>query len=349
MACEYCFYLGKNSLFPGTIHRMSDAILEETLRQFMEQSPAEVSLSWQGGEPTLMGLDFFRKAMELLQHYGQGQVAGNGLQTGGILIDSDWARFLKEFHFLVGLSLDGTQHVHDRYRKDKGGNGTWNRVMAGLNHLRKENVSVNAIATLNRYSAENIEETYSFFRDEGLAHMQFIPIVQTDVSGITDFSVSGEAFGHALITLFDLWRDDFHLGSPTTFIRFFDAVYHYYAGVLPAQCTLLDQCGTYLVIEHDGSVYPCDFFVEDTLCLGNVMTHRLDEMLNSPQQNAFAMKKGYVPAECRTCPWLALCHGGCPAERVGRINQSNRLCKGYKMFFEYSDSWFRKKAISSKI
>ncbi len=348
MACTYCFYLEKSELFPGVrTHRMGEEILEEMTKQIMNQSQDQVSFSWQGGEPTLMGLPFFKKAVELQMKHGRGHVVGNGLQTNGLLIDGQWAEFLKEYRFLVGLSIDGPEHIHDRYRLMRNGKGSWSRVADKARLLLDSGVEVNALAVLSDYSVRFPEEIYEFFKSIGLDYMQFIPCVELDPNHpeqSAPFSVSPEEYGAFLCKVFDLWMADFIDNSPSTSIRFFESVFFHYAGLIPPECTLLEECGVYVVVEHNGDVYSCDFFVESDWKLGNVMRDELKTLLNSEKQREFGGMKSALPMECRECPWLRFCRGGCTKDRFHNPQEktSNYLCPSYKMFFEHAD-WRLKK------
>ena len=328
---------------------MSEEILENTVRQVMQQGGSQLSFGWQGGEPTLMGLPFFEKAVEFQKKYGHNQVVVNGLQTNGILLNKDWVKFLRKNKFLVGLSLDGPRHVHDRYRIFKNGKGSWSRVVDRAKMLLDTGVEVNALTVISDYSAQFPEEIYEFHKSLGLNFMQFIPCVETDPKNpeqAAPFSVSPEQYGKFLKKLFDLWWNDFKDGRPTTFIRYFDSVFYTYVGFVAPQCTLLKKCGIYVVVEHNGDVYSCDFFVEPRWKLGNVMKDRLVDLLNSERQYEFGQMKAHLPNECKTCPWLYHCWGGCPKDRVRdpQDNGSNHFCQSYKMFFEYADERLKKLA-----
>jgi uncharacterized protein len=351
IACTYCFYLEKGTLFSGgPVHRMSDAVLEETVRQIMTQGGRELSFGWQGGEPTLMGREFFEKAVEYQKKHGRsGQTVGNGLQTNGLLIDKAWSEFLRDARFLVGLSLDGPQRVHDRYRMDRGGRPTWSRVMKALRLMLENEVDVNAVTVVNDYSARFPEAVYEFHKDSGLRFMQFIPCVELDPSDpeeIAPFSVKPDQFGRFLCEVFDCWVRDFKRGAPTTFVRWFDALFSTYVGLPPAECTLQEECGSYVVIEHNGDVFSCDFFVEEKWKLGNLMQGNLLEMLNAPKQQAFGRLKADLPEICRSCRWRIHCRGGCTKDRSnGRTGENSPyLCEAYKMFFAHADSHLRRLA-----
>lgn len=350
MVCKYCFYLEKNELFPDTrFHRMKEDILEETIRQVMSQDRREVSFSWQGGEPTLMGLPFFEKAVELQQRYGRGHSVGNGLQTNGILINKHWAKLLKAYSFLVGLSLDGPEHIQDHYRLLRNGKGSWSRVVDCAKRLLDSDVAVNALTVVNDYSVQFPEEIYDFHKSLGLNYMQFIPCVEKDQQDATrtaPFSVPPIKYGEFLCKLFDLWEADFIEGKPTTSIRYFDSVFYNYVGWSPPECTLLEKCGVYVVVEHNGNVYSCDFFVEPEWKLGNVMENNLISLLNSERQYKFGRMKAVLQEDCKECQWLFFCRGGCIKDRLN--NPENRkksyLCEAYKMFFKHADARLRKMA-----
>ncbi len=354
MNCTYCFYLKKSELFPETkVHRMTEEILEEVTRQFLAQPLQELSFSWQGGEPTLMGLPFFGKAVKLQEKYGHGQVVGNGLQTNGYLINQKWAEFLNTYKFLIGLSLDGPRHVHDKYRFFGNGKGSWSRVVNSAKLLLDAGVAVNVLSVVNDYSVRFPEEIYNYFKDLGLEYMQFIPCVETDPknsSRLASFSVSARAYGTFLCRLFDLWLADFKDGKPTTSIRFFDSVFYGYVGMPPPECTLLEKCGNYVVVEHNGDVFSCDFFVEESWRLGSVLSSNLIDMLNSKQQNVFGEKKKALPKDCLDCRWLHHCRGGCIKDRI-RDPQDRKLshfCSAYKMFFQHANSRLQKMASAWK-
>jgi len=322
---------------------MSEATLTEMIRQVMTQAGENVGIAWQGGEPTLMGVSFFRKAVELISRFGRNQAVGNGLQTNGVLINKEWTRFLRQYNFLVGLSIDGPEHIHNHHRLTKEGGKTWSIVMDRAKMMLDEGVAVNALGVVTDYSAGFPEETYRFYKGVGLDYMQFIPCLEVDPSNpgrLLPFSVSPDRYGSFLCTLFDLWLGDFVDGAQTTSIRFFDSMLHSYVGLTPPECTLLEECGNYLVVEHNGDIYSCDFFVEPGWRLGNIKEGRLTEMLNSERQDAFGAMKARMPDECRVCRWLGHCRGGCTRERTGILNHGglNYFCDAFKMFFEHADS-----------
>ena len=349
--CVYCFYLEKAALYPETkVHRMSVDVLEEMVRQIMSDGGQQVSFGWQGGEPTMMGVDFFRKAVEFQQKYGRrGQVVGNGLQTNGLLINKEWCDFLKEYQFLVGLSLDGPAHIHDKYRFTKGGRPSWEKVSESARLMLDSGVAVNALIVVNDYSCHYAEEIYQFHKEMGFEFMQFIPCVEgdpNDPAQAASWSVTAEQYGQFLCDIFDLWKLDFVDGKPTTSVRWIDSVFHTYVNMPPPECTLLEECGCYVVVEHNGDIYSCDFFVEPEWKLGNLTEGRIIEMLNSDRQTEFGLWKKELPPECPECQWLTHCYGGCTKDRLRDPGDtgSNHFCRSYIMFFEHADAELRRLA-----
>lgn len=350
LACEYCFYVGKSSMFGAEReHRMSDEVLEQSVRQILEQSPECVAISWQGGEPTLLGVEFFEKAVQYERKYGDGKTVGNSFQTNGILIDKRWAEFFRENEFLVGLSIDGPEHIHNYYRTHMNGDPSWHQAMRAASLLRESLVAVNAVSTVNDYSANYPEEMYSFLKGIGISHMQFIPVMEPakdDKQNVADFSVSPVQYGEFLLRLFSRWSADYSSAGPSTFIRFFDSVFYHYVGLDPPECEMNPVCGTYLVVEHTGEVYSCDFFVEPAWKLGSVHEDELVALLNSPKQNQFGNMKVQLHEDCVECNWLKYCHAGCTKDRVGYPvgHGKSYFCESYKMFFEVADARFQELA-----
>ncbi|MGI6457431.1 MAG: anaerobic sulfatase maturase [bacterium] len=349
--CTYCFYLQKSALFPEQkVHRMTVEILEEMVRQVMQTGHQQLSFGWQGGEPTMMGVEFFRKAVEFQKTYGRpGQSVGNGLQTNGILIDDEWCELLREYNFLVGLSLDGPEHVHDKYRFTLGGRPSHKKVEETARRLLGSEVATNALVVVNDYSCQYAEEIYEYHKSLGFEFMQFIPCVEPDPANpaqAASFSVTAEQYGQFLCDIFDCWKRDFQDGRPTTSVRYIDSVFHTYVGIQPPECTLLQECGCYVVVEHNGDIYSCDFFVEPEWKLGNIMEGNVQEMLNSPRQNEFGRWKAQMPQECHECEYLQHCYGGCTKDRLRdpQDHGSNHFCQSYKMFFAHADTELKRLA-----
>ena len=345
LGCTYCFYLEKAALYPhAKKHRMSEEVLEELIKQGIAQSNDYVNFTWQGGEPTLMGLDFYKKVVHFEKKYAKNKSVANAIQTNGVLINDDWAEFLGKWNFLVGLSLDGPEHIHDKYRFTAGGKPSWAKVMRAHELLSKHNVDMNAMCCVTDYSADYPEELYKFYKSLGLSWMQFIPVVETDKNDPTkaaDFSLTPEKYGKFLIKIFDLWWDDFENGTPTTIIRNIESVFHTYVDLPAPECTLLEECGVYPTVEHNGDVYSCDFFVEDEWRLGNIMKKdRLVDMINSVTQRRFGRMKKDLPPKCHTCEWYKNCYGGCTKDRVkdARDQGNPRFCQSTIDFLEHVDS-----------
>jgi len=341
--CDYCFYLEKVDLFSEVKkHRMSDETLELLIKQVLQQTAGQVSFSWQGGEPTLMGIPFFEQAVIFQERYGAGRVIGNGLQTNGLLLNEEWATFLKKYNFLVGISIDGPEHIHDRYRTYSNGKPSWQKVVDNTKMLLDAGVEVNVLSVVNDYSVQFPEEIYEFHKSLGFEYMQFIPLVETDQTNpeqAAGYSVGQEAYGDFLIKLFNLWQNDFENGVAMRSIRHFDSVFQGYVGLEAPDCTLLKECGSYVVVEHNGDVYSCDFFVEPTWKLGNLYDEDILVMLNSEKQRQFGKLKSDLPAKCQTCKWQRQCWGGCTKDRIRDPgdNGLSHFCQAYIAFFEHAD------------
>ena len=347
LQCSYCYYTHKDEFYPESAFHMSDELLEEFTRQYIEaQQVPEVVFAWQGGEPTLMGLDFYRRAVELQARYRRpGMKIINALQTNGTLIDDEWARFFHEHDFLIGLSLDGPEALHDAYRRDRAGKPTFERVMGGLEKLKRHHVEFNILTTVHAANAEHPLEVYRFLRDEaGARFMQFIPIVEVDRTAlpethVTERSVAGRQYGEFLVAIFDEWvRHD--IGR--VFVQMFDSVLAVWAGQRAGLCMLEETCGTAMVMEHNGDLYACDHFVFPEYRLGNILETPLAELAGSEQQAQFGRdKRDALPPVCRECEARFICNGACPRNRISIAPDGsaglNYLCEGYKAFFTHVD------------
>jgi uncharacterized protein len=321
---------------------MTDTVLETMTRQMMTLPVRHISLGWQGGEPTLMGRAFFERAIAHQIRYGHGKSVGNSLQTNGHLIDDAWARFLRKYNFLVGLSIDGPAPIHDKYRTSNSGEGSWSGAIAAAKRLQDHGVMVNSLTVVNNHTAKFASEIYSTLKDLGFEYQQYIPCVVPapgSSSRPVPFSVSPEAYGGFLVTLFDRWWEDIEDGIPQTTIRLFDALLAKYLGAPPSDCTLLARCGVYLVVEYTGDVYPCDFFVSDRTRLGNLLEIPLEELFRCKPHVDFGDAKQCLNSACSVCEWLWLCGGGCPKERPEQngLSQKNVYCASYKQLFSHAD------------
>jgi uncharacterized protein len=355
--CKYCFFLSKEELYPNSKFRMTDEVLERYIRQQCESQAAlpEVTISWQGGEPTLMGLDFFRRSVELAAKYRRPeQSVQYTIQTNGTLLDEEWCAFFREHRVLVGLSIDGPREQHDAYRVDKGGHPTFDKVMHAARLMQQHQVDFNVLCTVHAKNADHPLEVYRFFRDElGTRHIQLIPIVERvnsdgrtrfqEGSAVTDRSVTAEQWGRFLTTIFDEWvkRD-----VGTVFVQMFDAALASWVGTTPTLCIFAETCGDAVALEHTGDLYSCDHFVEPKHLLGNIAETPLPALVASPQQRAFgAAKRDTLPRYCRECPVRFACHGECPKNRFILTPDGesglNYLCAGYKAFFTHVDKPMR--------
>jgi len=347
--CKYCYFLSKERLYPNSNFRMGESLLEEYTRQYIEAQPGpEVTIAWQGGEPTLMGLPFFEQAIELQQKYRKpGMRIANAFQTNGVLLDDGWCEFFKANNFLIGLSIDGPGRLHDAYRVDKGGRPTLDQVMRGLQLLKKYRVEFNILTTLHAANANQPLEVYRFLRDEVRTQfIQFIPIVERDNqtgfqegNRVTDRSITGQQYGDFLIAVFDEWvRRD--VGQ--IYVQIFDIALGAWLGQEPGLCIFRQTCGDALAMEHNGDVYSCDHFVEPDYKLGNIQEIPLLEMVGSAQQRQFGLVKwDTLPRYCHECEVRFVCNGGCPKNRFIETPQGepglNYLCQGYKAFFNHID------------
>lgn len=372
--CEYCFFLSKEQLYPGSGFRMEPHVHEAYLRQLLDAHADrdEVVVAFQGGEPTLMGLDFFRRTLELEEQLRRpGQQILNTVQTNGTLLDDEWGAFLRENDFLVGLSVDGPREMHDAYRVDKGGKPTFDRVMRGLDVLRRHGVEWNALTTVNAANGDHGREVYTFLRDElGATFVQLIPIVERvtpellplaengwgrragdrplyrqEGDRVTHRTVGAEQYGRFLVDVFEEWvRRD--VGD--VFVQVFDTALAHWMGMDQAgMCVHARTCGTALALEHNGDLYSCDHYVEDDYLLGNIAEGRtLLQLATSPQQAAFGQAKlDTLPDYCRRCDVRFACNGGCPKDRFLSTPDGepglHYLCAGYQHFFRHVDEPMR--------
>lgn len=347
--CSYCYFLKKEYLYPDGTFRMSDETLELYTRQYIEsQQTQEVSFAWQGGEPSLMGLDFFQKAVDLQEKYKRpGMRILNTFQTNATLLDDAWAEFFHKHNFLLGVSLDGPPHLHNPYRKDKGGKPSFERVNEGLKVLNKYKVDFNILTTVHSANAPYPLEVYRFLRDETKTRfIQFIPIVErVSKSGnqegtqVTRRSVTAGQYGQFLIKIFDEWvRHD--VGE--VFIQIFDIALAVWMGYPAGLCIFDKTCGRAAALEHTGDLFSCDHFVEPDFLLGNIHQTTLHELMALPSQSAFGLQKqSSLPRYCQECKVRFICNGECPKNRIRKTPDGesglNYLCAGYKAFFNHID------------
>ncbi|MFQ5682453.1 MAG: anaerobic sulfatase maturase [Candidatus Binatia bacterium] len=342
--CHYCYYLKKEQLYPkGESFRMTDCMLEEYIVQHIEASPSPViNFSWHGGEPTILGLDYFRKIVSFQRkHRPSDRRITNGIQTNGTLLDEAWCRFFAEEGFFVGLSLDGPRELHDAHRVNKGQRPTHKQVMHGFKLLKESGVQIDTLCVVHAQNVYYPTSVYRFFKEIGVQHLQFLPFVERNRNGdgeVTQHTVPAEAFGSFLCTVFDEWvRHD--VGHIT--VQIFDEAARPALAVEHSLCIFRETCGDIPVVEHNGDFYSCDHFVDPEHHLGNIHKMPLAEMLESPAQRAFGQTKwDALPRYCRECEVRSMCNGGCPKNRFirtpGGEEGLNYLCAGYKRFFTHS-------------
>ena len=368
--CKYCFYLEKEQLVStGGNFRMSEEVLETYIRQYLSQQHVpEISFAWQGGEPTLLGVEFFRKVVALQKKHAHGKKISNAFQTNGTLLNDEWCEFLAQNRFLVGLSVDGPPKLHNAYRVDKKGGPTYEKVAHGLKFLKKNGVEFNTLTVVNRRNSQKPLEVYRFLKENGSGFIQFIPLVErlpnrearelglglasppqpdkddTTPASVTEWSVEPKQYGEFLVTIFDEWvRQD--VGK--VFVQLFDTALGNWSGAGSSLCVFAERCGSALALEHNGDAYCCDHYVYPQYKLGNLLHISLGEMAHSPQQHKFGNDKSdALPKFCRECEVRFACNGECPKHRF-RVTPTgepglNYLCPAYKRFFKHIDPAMRK-------
>ena len=355
LACKYCYYLEKNNLYQNSHrHLMSDEMLEQFTREYIEaQTMPQVLFTWHGGEPLMRSIDFYKKALALQKKYAHGKQIDNVIQTNGTLLTDEWCEFFAQNHWLVGISIDGPQEYHDHYRVTPAGKPSWEKVMQGIQLLKKHRVEWNAMAVVNAYNAEHPLEFYHFFRDNGCQYLQFTPIVERLTEHedgrtlasladdreipLADASVTPQQWGNFLCTIFDDWvRHD--VGK--TFVEIFDCTLANWMGVLPGICAYSKECGHAGVMEHNGDVYSCDHFVFPEYKLGNIREQSLIDMLYGEKQQVFSrLKHTSLPRQCKECDMEFACHGECPKNRFEKDKYGepglNYLCQGYYQYYTH--------------
>ena len=351
MRCKYCYYLDKAALYNNHQPQMSDELLENYIRANIEGNNSPIiAFAWHGGEPLLAGKEFFRKAVALQQKYAEGRTVENSIQTNGLLVDDEWCAIFRDNNFLVGVSIDGPESIHDAHRVDAGGQPTFARVMKGIEKLYRNRVEYNTLTTINIHSEGRGAEVYNFLRGISV-FMQFLPVAELLCDGriqspeaqkadIAPWSVSARGFGDFMCDIFDIWvKKD--VGR--RYVQLFDATLALMVGVQPSVCSLCETCGSGLTVEHNGDVYCCDHFVYPEYKIGNIHTDRLADLAYCDRQFEFGVaKRALLPRECRHCKFYNLCHGECPKHRFIDDNRGeygkNYLCEGYKLFYEHTQT-----------
>lgn len=343
--CAYCFYLDREAdpykSLPS--RRMSDETLERLVDTFLFYSFPNSVFAFQGGEPTLAGLPFFQKLVKLQKQYGRdGQNVSNALQTNGMLLDESWCELFKEYSWLIGLSMDGPEEIHDSYRFNKAGRGTWKRVMQSLETMQKQKVDFNILCVLSQANVGKPREIYKFFKGLGIDNIQYIPLSEFDEQGNPlPFTITAEEYGRFMVETFDLWWPD----RRKMRIRFFDNIAEAIAGQKPGSCTMHETCDSYVVVEYNGDIYPCDFFVSSDWRLGNIHLDSWAEIARKQRRYSFAKNKTIPHPECQVCEYQAICHGGCPKSRHAMhrdFADLDHFCQAYKMIFGRSVGPLRK-------
>lgn len=360
--CSYCYYLEKENLYQNRKHlQMSDATLEKYVESYIQAQPVpEVLFTWHGGETLLRDISFYQKALSYQKKYGRGRHIDNSLQTNGTLLTDEWCKFFKDNNFLIGISIDGPEHCHDVYRKNKGGKATFKQVMRGVELLQKHEVMFNTLSVINDYNVDYPLEIYNFFKSIGTQYMQFSPIVEkisnsrpdglkllppdglgSDDAVLAPWTVSAKKFGEFYIAIFDEWvRND--VGK--YYIQLFDSALAGTVGEQPGVCIFSETCGHATAMEFNGDIYSCDHYVFPEYKIGNINTHTVYEMVFSEKQKRFgADKRDTLPTQCRKCEFLRLCHGECPKNRIIKTKTGepglNYLCEGYYAFWKHSQPY----------
>ena len=352
LRCSYCYYLEKGA--EGAPERMSDEMLERFTEQYVHAQPGQnVLFTWHGGEPLLLGVEYFKKALRYQKPYQRNYHIDNVLQTNGTLLNDEWCRFFKENNFLIGLSLDGPEHCHDKYRKNMGGRGSFAQSLKGLELLKKHGVEFNILSVVNDYNVQFPLEVYNFFKSTGAQYIQFSPIVErldnagmlksgNDVGGtLAEWSVPALAYGDFLNSIFDEWvRQD----VGTIFVTTFDSTLAGYVGAEPGSCIWAETCGHASALDINGDLYACDHYVFPEFKLGNIRQKTITEMMLTDKQFRFGNdKRDRLPEMCRRCNYMKLCRGECPKNRIevteGEQYPLNYLCSGLKRYFSHTESY----------
>lgn len=351
LACDYCYY-SRCGGQPKKINLIDFGMLEKFIKEYMEfvhSSGDAAVVAWQGGEPLLAGLDFFRKVVYLQSKYAfPNMVISNSIQTNGTLITDEWAKFFKQYNFLVGVSLDGPKNIHDIRRVTHNGSGSFDHVMRGVQHLNRHHVDYNVLTVLHSGNVKQGKELIEFYRTHGFHYVQFLPMMEFQAQSIQQpatYEITPQEYGDFLCEVFDEWyQEDF----PTMYERLLDSVLSVYMNRDPGYCILNKMCGQSLILEQNGDAYPCDFHIHPNWKLGNVGVDSLKDILQSERMRLFASLKPKLPEECQTCKWNSVCHGGCPRNRTQQDNGeagTDYFCASYKQFYAYSENKMKKLAL----
>ncbi len=336
LRCRYCFYLDRAGLYPAErIHRMSGDVLRRMVASYLQTEQPCYSFGWQGGEPALMGLPFFREVTEMQQAYGRpGSSVANGFQTNGTLIDDDWAEHFARFRFLVGVSVDGPAKLHDRSRRDAGGLPTHARVLEGIAAMRRHGVAFNVLTLVNSANVKYPEEIYDYLCELGVQYHQYIECVEFEGGTLQPFAITAQAWGEFLCRIFDRW---YRRDTRRVSVRLFDTILAQLVHGQSITCAAGKSCDQYFVVEYNGDVYPCDFNVRADLLVGNITTTEWQALRQSPIYHQFAACKTQWHARCGACPWQRFCNGDCPKNRAGGVPGAlSHLCAGWRRFYAHA-------------
>ncbi|WP_138419900.1 anaerobic sulfatase maturase [Aquibacillus sediminis] len=339
LACDYCYYSRCNGR-PGRVNRIEDRLLEAFIKQYMAMSTGVVSFVWQGGEPLLAGMDFFKKVVQLqAKHAPPNTIISNSIQTNGTMINKEWATFFKTYNFFVGVSIDGPEYINDARRVTGTGKGSYKAIMKGIHHLKEAGVQFNILTVLHENNVTKAAELMEFYKQEELHYVQFIPCMDFQSQNVNQpgaFLITPKQYGDFLCEAFDSWYND---GQPQISIRFFDNLVAMNLHQTAELCIHQETCPKTLILEQNGDAYPCDFFIHEDYRLGNVGTDSLESILNNEKWDQFLTMKPNLPEQCKSCEFLHLCHGGCPRNRLRTNNQVDveYFCESYKQIYRYAE------------
>ena len=341
LACDYCYYSRIAGKIAGKVKRIEFTVLEKFIKEYMQMSTGVASFAWQGGEPLLAGLDFFEEVVRLQAKYApENTTISNAIQTNATLVTEEWAHFFKKYDFLVGVSMDGPKEIHDKRRVTHGGVGSFDRVMRGVEHLRKHGVDFNILTVIHEGNVTHAKDLVEFYESEGFTYVQFIPCMDfraQETNKPPTYLITPQQYGQFLCDAFDVWYND---GNPRFSVRFFDNMLSVYVGQEPELCIHRQTCPKTLVLEQNGDAYPCDFFISEDYRLGNVGVDSLTDILGNYVYGQFLSKKPTLPVKCTSCEFLNLCHGGCPRNRIWKATRDevdpDYFCESYIQIYRYA-------------
>lgn len=343
LACDYCYY-SRCAGIPGRFQKIEEEVLEKFIKEYMELKCGAVPFAWQGGEPLLAGLPFFKKVVELqAKHAPRKTGISNSVQTNGTLITKSWASFFKEYNFLVGVSIDGPQEIQDKRRVRNNGSGSYEAVMRGIQYLKAEQVEFNILTVIHEDNVHRAKDLMKFYEENEFSYLQFIPCMDfrsQEVEKAPEFHITPREYGEFLCEVFDIWYND---GEPSISVRFFENMLAVYLHQTPELCQHREYCPTTLVLEQNGDAYPCDFYIHEDYKIGNVGEDSLEKILQHPTMQKFLTQKPSMPDKCQQCSFLELCNGGCPRNRDRQnFQETEYFCEAYKMIYSYADKRMQK-------